>query len=170
MTGKLLFSAEMNLWWVVGRIKFGRWGNFSWCVGGGKKWANFCLIGRGFPPSPQSGKFWLIAHCTLVPRVMGLNLLHSWSHIHHLQSCCNQLGLYWGYQRDWLWSLLEKGSSKLLLVSHVKISNHNHNIIQESSPYVFVTDNVSYFELEGMRGLSHIPKKSAPPKSDAFYC
>ena len=107
-------------------------------MGGGIKMSKFLSNWEGFSPSPQSENFLLIAHCRLVPRVMGLNLSHSWSHIHHLQSCCNHLGLFQGYQRDWLWSLQEKGSSKLLLVSHVKTSNHNHNINQESSPYVFL--------------------------------
>ena len=49
------------------------------------------------------------------------------------------------YHRDWPWSQLKKGSSKLLLVIHLKITNHNNNIIQESSTCVFVTENVRIF-------------------------
>ena len=45
---------------------------------------------------------------------------------------------------------LEKGPSKFLLVSHVKITNNNQIIIQEGLTYIFVTGNVRVFQLEKM--------------------
>ena len=82
--------------------------------GKGKR-ENLYLVG-GTPPIPKYGKFWSLGHCTPIARVMVSNLLHSWSHIHHLQSCCNHLVIEVRYRRDWPWSRLEKGSSKLFLV------------------------------------------------------
>lgn len=53
----------------------------------------------------------------------------------------------------WLVTLryqLEKEPSNFLLVSHVKITNNNQIITQESLTYIFVSDNVSVFQLEEM--------------------
>ena len=74
-----------------------------------------------------------------------------------------------GYWSNWPWLCLEKGSSKLFLVSHVKITNNNQIIIQEGLTYIFVTDNVRVFQLEEMTWLSHhFSKKSARQKSLLF--
>ena len=53
----------------------------------------------------------------------------------------------------WLVALryqLENEPSNFLLVSHVKITNDNQIITQESLTYIFVTNNVSVFQLEEM--------------------
>ena len=81
----------MNFWW--GRIKTWQMGKFFLVYVGRGERSKFLSSG-GTPP------FWLLAHCALILRVMGSKPVHSWSHINHLQSCCNHLSGHTQYGQN----------------------------------------------------------------------